>query len=157
MKHKLTDINFENIKYSPKDLSNGTIVNITYNSELLEFQSPKMCIQEILKDSDHEYLLLKIYGNQACQKFFLKILELEKSIGNNIVSLFQGDIFTVKVPFKYSKPMVDVYHDGSFFNYYHLSKGMEIICLLEFHKLWINEYKVVNYNLTIKEIMLLKQ
>ena len=112
-----------------------------------------MCIHEILKDSGNEYMVLKIYGNQACQKFFLKILELEKSI--NTVSLFQGDLITVKIPFKFSKPMVDVYHNGSLFNYYHLSKGMDVLCLLEFHKLWINEYKEVKYNLTVKEIMLL--
>jgi hypothetical protein len=155
MKHKLTEINFKNLNFTNKDLSGGSIVNVSYCGESLEFQTPKMCIQEIIKDFKGEYLLLKLLPNEACKKFFLKILELEQAI--NVSSLFNGDVLMVKVKYTYSKPTVNVYHAGSLFNYYHLTKGMEIICLLTFNKKWINEYNVSNYNLTVKEIMLLKK
>jgi hypothetical protein len=155
MKYKLTELNFKELHFANKDLSKGTVVNVSYCGESLEFQTPRLCIQEIIKDSTGEYILLKLLPNEACKKFFLKILELEKFV--NVESLFKGDILTVKVKYSYSKPLVNVYHSGSLFNYYHLMKGMEIICLLEFHKVWVNEYKTKNYNLSIKEIMLLKK
>jgi hypothetical protein len=155
MKHKLTEVLFKDLKFTNKDLNRGTVVNVTYLNDTLEFQTPRMCIDDIIKDSTGEYLLLKLLPNEACKKFFLKILELESCI--NVESLFNGDLLMVKVPYTYSKPMVNVSYEGSLFNYYHLSKGMEIICLLTLNKLWINEYKTKNYNLTVKEIMLLKK
>ena len=155
MKYKLTEVDFKDLYFSNKDLPKGTVVNVTYRGESLEFQTPKICIQEIIKDSDGEYLLLKLFPNEACKKFFLKILELEKFV--NVSSLFNGDLLKVKVKYSHSKPLIDVCYEGSLFNYYHLTKGMEIICLLEFHKLWINEYSIKNYNLSVKEIMLLKK
>ena len=155
MKHKLTEINFNDLRFTNKDLSRGTIVNVTYKNDTLEFQTPTLCISDIIKENNNEYLLLKLIGNEACKKFFLKILELEKSM--KVESLFNGDVLSVKIPYTYSRPMVNVCYDGSLFNYYHLSKGMEIICLLTLNKLWINEYNIKNYNLSVKEIMLLKK
>ena len=155
MKHKLMEINFNDLHFTNKDLSRGTIVNVTYKNDALEFQTPKLCITDIIKENNNEYLILKLLPNEACKKFFLKILELEKLM--KVESLFNGDIISVKVPYTYSKPMVNVCYCGSLFNYYHLSKGMEIICLLTLNKLWINEYNIKNYNLSVKEIMLLKK
>jgi hypothetical protein len=162
MKYKLTDISFDNLEYTPKDLVTGTLVNLKYSGETLEFQTPKVLIQDIIRENGKEYLLLKIKSNEACKKFFEKILELENAFnkkfnGTLIKSIFENDHFIVKVPFVYSKPTITVYfHDGSLFNYYHLSKGMEIICLLYYDKLWMNKDSV-HYYLQVKEIMLLKK
>ena len=49
MKYKLTEVNFKDLHVSNKDLPKGTVVNISYCGESLEFQTPKMCIQEIIK------------------------------------------------------------------------------------------------------------
>ncbi len=154
MKYKITDIQFNKIKYSGKELPNGTIYNVTYDNNVIEFQTPKMYIHEIIKDSNCEYLILHLQPNEACRKFFLKIKELEKSIPGNPDSLFNDEsLFKIKVKYQFSKPIVNVYSNGSLFNYYHLSKGMEIICLLEFHKVW-NSQSNSYYNLTAKEILL---
>ena len=51
--------------------------------------------------------------------------------------------------------MVTVYKGSSLFNYYHLSKGMEIICLVNLSKLWINFKNEGSYNLNVKEILVI--
>ena len=147
MKYKITELDFNKLKYSSKELQNGTIYNL---DTPIEFQTPKMIIHEIIKESNHEYLLLELQQNEACRKFFLKIKELEQSIPGNLHSLLNESIFKVKVKYSFSRPLVNVYSDNKPFNYYHLSKGMEIICLLEFHKIW----NYSHYNLTVKEILL---
>ena len=161
MKYKLTDISFDNFEYIPKDLNTGTLINLKYSGETLEFQTPKVFIQDIIKEAGKEYLLLKIKSNQACKKFFEKILELENQFTSKfsgvVKSVLEDDHFMVKVPFVHSKPNITVYsHDGTLFNYYHLSKGMEIICLVYYDKLWINK-DYIYYHLQVKEIMLLKK
>jgi hypothetical protein len=163
MKYKLTDISFDNLQYSPKDLLTGTLINVKYSGETLEFQTPKVFIQDIIREAGKEYLLLQIKSNQACKKFFEKILELENNFvckfnATLIKSTVEDDHFIVKVPFVYSKPDITVFSDnGNLFNYYHLSKGMEIICLLFCDKLWMNKDNSFQYYLQVKEIMLLKK
>ena len=162
MKYKLTDISFDKLEYSPKELNTGTLINLKYDNEILEFQTPKILIHEIIKEGGKEYFLLKIIGNEACKKFIQKILELEQSFnkhfGVTVKSIFEGDHFIVKIPFIFSKPNMNVYSsDNSLFNYYHLSKGMEIICLLQCNKLWMNKDSSFYYHLQVKEIMLLKK
>ena len=120
-------------------------------------------IQDIIREAGKEYFLLKIKSNQACKKFFEKILELENNFickfnATLIKSIVEDDHFIVKVPFVYSKPSIRVFSDnGSLFNYYQLSKGMEIICLLFYDKLWMNKDNSFQYYLQVKEIMLLKK
>jgi hypothetical protein len=160
MKHKLTEIDFDKIDFSTKELDNGKFMNIKYNSDTLEFQTPKVFIHEIIKEDEKEYLILKIKANQACKLFFDKIHELEKSFEDkfkqNVQSVFNDDHLKVKVPFTFKKPTTKVYHDEQLFNYYHLCKGMEIICLLQCDKLWSDHLNIF-YNLQVKEIMLLKK
>jgi len=170
MKYKIKDVDFSEIKYLPKELNNGTVINFTYNSSILEFQTPKVIIEQIYQENGKEYFLLRIHGTEACKKFFLKIFELENSFNENnkwfdkslpkcnVKNIFKGDLFNVKIPFKFSKPCIKVFtSDSSLFNYYHLAKGMEIICLLTLDKLWMTNENELSYNLNIKEIMLLKQ
>jgi len=168
MKYKLKDIELDHLCYTITQMNNGKIINLKYNSETLEFQSPKVIIEEIYQENGKEYLLLKIQGTEACKKFFLKIMELEDHLNKNnkwsdpnfpkidIEPLFKGETFKVKIPFHYSKPSIKVYSsDSNLFNYYHLSKKKEIICLLSLDKLWINETNGLYYNLTVKEIMVI--
>jgi len=163
MKYKLTDISFDSLEFSSKELPAGTLVNFKYSGEHLEFQTPKVIIHEIIKEAGKEYLLLKIVGNEACKKFFQKIHELECAFNKKlpkctIKSIFEADHFIVKIPFSSSKPNINVYSsDGNLFNYYHLSKGMDVICLLQCGKLWIDQNNLICYHLQVKEIMLLKK
>ena len=78
-----------------------------------------------------------------------------KYIKNKIKSIFNEETFIVKIPFKLSNPQIKVYKDNKLFNYYHLTKGMEIICLLNLSKLWTNFKNETNYNLTVKEILVI--
>ena len=155
MKYKLTDLSFNHFEYCSKELVSGTVVNLKYNGQLLEFQTPKVIIQDIIKESDKEFLCLQILGTLACKKFFDKILEFESVLTEHfnlpIQSIFKGDHFNVKV----QVPSVEVFFNGSLFNYYHLRKGMEIICLVQCDKMWISNS--LNYHLHVKEIMLLKK
>jgi hypothetical protein len=164
MKYKLTDVSFDKITYTTKEINydkyDKCIINVKYISESLEFQTPKILIQEIIKENEKEYLILKIIGNKACKSFFDKIHELEKSFEKHfkvkVNSIFENDHFKVKVPFISEKPNIKVYHNNQLFNYYQLSKGMEIICLLQCDKLWKDPFHLY-YNLHVKEIMLLKK
>ena len=160
MKYKLKNLNFNkdsNISFIETNLDNGTIINLKYNNDTLEFQTPKVIIESLIKENNNEYFILKIVGNQACKTFCSKILEFEDFLqikyGLKLKTIFNEDVFTVIIPFKYSKPLVKVYKDDSLFNYYQLSKDMEIICLINIDKLWINN--CIHYNLNVKEIMVL--
>jgi hypothetical protein len=157
MKFKVKEIQCAGISFQKNVLGSGEIVNIKYNNETLEFQTPKVIIDSLIKENDHEYLLLRILPTQACKIFCSKLLEIEesfsKSLNAPVKTIFNGDHFTVKIPFKYSKPLVKVYTEYGLFNYYHLRKDTEVICLLTLDKIWINQYKEPNYNLTVKEVM----
>jgi hypothetical protein len=157
MKYKIKDLQFEKISFSKVQIENGTLLNLKYNNDSLEFQTPRVIIDSLIKENDHEYLILKIIGNEACKKFCSKITQLElffsDYLKNEIKPIFNEDCFTVKVPFKYSRPLVKVYKNEKMFNYYHLSESMEIICLLSLDKVWISNVNEPNYNLTVKEIL----
>ena len=157
MKYKIKEINPDLISFSKTELNNGVIHNIKYNEDSLEFQSPKMKIHSLIKENDHEFLTLKLAGNQACKTFCLKIKELETSFSKrfDISSVFNEDLLTVKIPFKYSKPLVKVYKNDNLFNYYHLEQDLEIICLLCIDKVWVNNFNEASYHLIVKEIMII--
>ena len=158
MKSKIKEIDCKDISFSTVELSNGTLRNIKYKNEMLEFQTPRMTIDSLCKENDKEYLILKIIGTQACKTFCLKLLEIEKyfseMVKSKITSVFNEDHIRVKIPFKYSRPLVKVYKNESLFNYYHICKDMEIISLVTIDKIWIHEDNAV-YNLNVKEIMVL--
>jgi hypothetical protein len=174
MKFKLKDVDFNLIEYKLNQnkhiVENCSLINVSYNKEDFEFQTPKVIIERIIKENNKDYLLLKLIGNQACHLFFSKIFELEENINksfkkewfnnsipiSNIKPIFTGDSFTVKIPFKYSKPITKCYSNGSLFNYYSLLPGMEIICLLSLKNIWINFDNNVTYNLSVKEILVTK-
>jgi len=180
MKYKLKDIEVQDIKYSI-NLNNGIIngntncklVNINYCGETLEFQTPKVLVEKIIKQNNKEYLLLKILPTEACKTFCTKILSLENKHNtelhnhkewfnrklpiSEVKSVFTEDCFIVKVPFNYSSPSIKIYDKESrLFNYYHLKTGMEVICLLNVNNIWINFDNTPSYNLTVKEILITK-
>ena len=159
MKYKLKELDFNNFSFDKVDLNDNKIINIKYLNESLEFQTPKLIIESLIKENNHEYLLLKINGNKACETFCSKIFKLEeffnKYIKNKIKSIFNEETFTVKIPFKSLNPQIKVYKDNKLFNYYHLTKGMEIICLVNLSKLWTNIKNETNYNLNVKEILII--
>jgi hypothetical protein len=156
MKFKLKDVSFENINFVKKKLNDSQVVNIKYNDDIFDFQTPKVIINNIFKQNDREYISLKIIGNEACKKFFLKINEIEshfhKKLNGTIKSIFIDECFNVKI-----SNVPKVYDsNGNNINYYSLLKGMEVICLLNYSKLWIDNLNEISYNLNVREIMLLK-
>ena len=121
MKYRLKEINCNQFVFNKTQLNTGTICNIKYNNEPLEFQTPKLLIQSLVKENDNEYLILKILPTQACKTFCSKIQEIEACFTDTfgeIKSVFKEDLVTIKIPFKYSKPLVKLYKDESLFNYY---------------------------------------
>ena len=170
MKIKLKYLNTELIKYSEvlnpsihnKNFgNNGKLLNVMYNGESLEFQTPKVFIEKIIKEpDDKEYLLLKINPNEACRIFFQKIVEIESHIGifggtGSVESNLLGDCFKVKIPFKYGKPQLNIFSkDDYLFNYYHLSEGMEIILLLSINTIWTNVHGISIFSLIVNEIFI---
>jgi hypothetical protein len=184
MKFKLKDFDSNLLEYNvvingstgSTGSNNTSLINVKYNSEELDFQTPKTIIEKIIKENNKEYLLLKLIPTNATQTFYNKILNIEKSINEsingtsnkdwfnknlpieNIKSVFEylngnNEIYLrVKIPFKYSRPLVSIYSGESLFNYYQLREGMEIICLLSINKLWINYDNAFSYNVVAKEI-----
>lgn len=159
MKIKLKDLILSDISFNKTNIESGTIVNLKYKNESLEFQTPKLIIENLIKENDHEYLILKILPTKACMDFCSKISQIEnffkETLKNDIKTVFSEDLFTVKIPFKYSKPIIKVYNETGLFNYYKLSKDTTVICLLGLDKIWINQYNEPNYNLIVKEIMVI--
>jgi hypothetical protein len=179
MKIKVKDIECSNINYSLNGndgVINGNgnckLVNFNYSGQSLEFQTPKVLIEEIINEDSKGYLVLKILPTEASKTFCSKIFEIEKNHTSHlrpdwfnkklerseIKSIFNEDNFTVKVPFKYSNPSIKIYDkDSRLCNYYHLRKGMEIICLVYSNNIWINFDNVSVYNLIVKEILITKK
>ena len=159
MKYKLKEfeLNKDNFTFDKVNFNDSKIINLKYKNDTLEFQTPKVIIDSLIKENNHEYISLKITGNKACEIFCSKIFEMENIFNEkfNCKSIFKEDCFIVKIPFKFSKPLVKVYKKNQLFNYYHLVKGMEIICLLNVNKLWVNCNDECNYNLNVKEIMVI--
>jgi len=155
MKYRLKEIDPEQLTFNKTQLNNGTIVNVKYRDEHLEFQTPKMKINRFEKPN---YIILELLGTQACKTFYTKIMEIEKrlapEINNPIKSVFHENLLTIKIPFSKSEnPLVKVYREEQLFNYYHLQESMEVICLVTLDKLWINNFNEYSYQLTAKEIM----
>ncbi len=140
---KIKNINFNNLKYSIAFEKNGNkLFNVKYSSEILQFQTPKVLIKEI----DKEYLTLELKNTGACKSFYEFVINLETTYPN-IKSIFDGNLFKVKV-----QHFINIYSNGRLFNFYDLKQGMEIICLLEYSKLWVNNYLIANYIFNVKEI-----
>jgi hypothetical protein len=180
MKYKIKEIQFEKLKYNYSLNSNNgkfnncKLIQFTYNEEDLEFQTPKVILNDIINEDNKHYLILKVLPTEASRTFYTKINELEEKHNNTlqkhsdwfnsslprdaIKSNLDEDIFKVKIPFKYSNPVTKCYDkESNLFNYYHLKKGMEIICLLSTNSLWINFDNSVSYNLSAKEILITKK
>ena len=155
MKYRLKEIDPAQFTFNKTQLNNGTIVNVKYRDEPLEFQTPKMKINRLEKPN---YIILELLATQACKTFYTKIMEIEKrlapEINNPIKSVFQENLLTIKIPFSKSEnPLVKVYREDQLFNYYHLEQSMEVICLIGLDKVWINNFNEYSYQLTAKEIM----
>jgi hypothetical protein len=169
MKYKLKDLDVNCFTFNKVDINDNTLINLKYLDDSFEFQTPRLIIDSLIKKDDHEYICLKIINTKACEIFCSKLLEIEKVFNENLKkhsnwfnpgplnlkSIFTDDTFIVKIPFKFLNPMVTVYKSCSLFNYYHLSKGMEIICLVNLSKLWINFKNEGSYNLNVKEILVI--
>ena len=158
MKIKLKYLNTELIKYSEvlnKNFgNNGKLLNVTYNGQSLEFQTPKVFIEKIIKEpDDKEYLLLKIIPNEGSRIFYQKISEIESILGN-IESNLSGDCFKVKIPFKYGKPQLNIFSKDYLFNYYHLVEGMEVTLLLSISNIWTIPGGISTYSLIVREILI---
>jgi hypothetical protein len=165
MKYRLKDVDFSKIKYSSSsELEHGSIINIIYNGEILEFQTPRMIIDSIFENNGKNYFSLKLIPTEASKIFYLKIFELEQILMDSFKGVsnysFKDDALIVKIPFCYSKPNIKVYikeaGNLSLFNYYQLEPGMEVICLLYLDKLWKNGEKL-NYVLNTKELLITKK
>ena len=157
MKSKLSEIDFINLKFdNGTHLNNGTVINFNYKDLPFEFQTPKVTIDSI----ENNFFYLRINPNEACKKFYNKIITFEDFIKEkyrlSVPSPFNGPLFKVKIPFKNGNPQVKVYsNDSKLFNYYHLAKGDTVICLINISKLWKTNNSI-DFNLNIKELMLLK-
>ena len=148
---KLKDIDFNILKFDKGvTIGEGTLFNL----KTLEFQTPKVTINEILTTGDKGYLFLKLNPTEACRKFYLFILSFEqflnKRFNRSVNKIFDEEVFKVKINIKSCK----IYDNDKLCNWYHLKPETEVICLVNIDKIWINNE--INYNLNIKEIMLLK-
>jgi hypothetical protein len=158
MKIKLKEISFQNITFNRSQLDNGVIHNVKYNGDPLEFQTPKLFLESVVKENNGEYLVLKVMATQACKTFCLKIKQLEEFIGitfkNPVQTVFNEDHLKVKIPCKSSRPLVKIYKNDQLFNYYNIENGMEVICLVALEKVWVNNFNEPSYNLNVKEMMI---
>jgi hypothetical protein len=144
---KLKDISFSTMSFdSGTKIGEGTVINCTP----IEFQTPKIIIDHI-KDN---VLYARLKPTEACKTFYTFIKDFETFLTQKYThteSIFDGSVFRIKVPIKSTR----IYHNGSLFNWYHLTPGMEIIVLVSISTIWknINMY----YTINSKEIMLLKK
>ena len=145
MKYKLKELTFEKISYNTHETGNGKIINLT---ESIEFQTPWVKIIDI----DENFLTLKILPSEACRIFFNKIHEfqeiLKKMFNLEVEDLFENENFKVKIKNKTFK----IYLNGNLFNFYHLKKGMDIICLVSISRLWITDS--IRFNLKVDEMVI---
>jgi hypothetical protein len=156
MKYKLKDINPSLLKYTSIP-SNERLFNIEYLGTPLEFQTPKVVLEEIVKEDNKQYLLLKLIGTEACKTFYTKVVALEENHRTSkgvesVKSIFKGDCFLVKVPFRGDSVGVKVHDREKLCNYYHLKKGNELICLLSVGQIWISDNNI-SYVPHVKEIL----
>ena len=50
MKYKLKELDFNNFSFDKVDLNDNKIINIKYLNESLEFQTPKVIIEQIYQE-----------------------------------------------------------------------------------------------------------
>ena len=159
MKYKLKDISLEKVSFNKSQLETGVIYNLNYNDNSLEFQSPKMIIDSIYKENQNQFILLRVLPTEACKSFYLKIKEIEtffeQTFKNPVKSVFHNDFLKLKIPFKFDKPLPKIYKSCSLFNYYNLSPGMEVICMVGIDKVWVNNFDEPSYQLNVKEILII--
>jgi hypothetical protein len=163
MKYKLKSIDTELLNYSsiPNKTfnSDSKLINVKYVDQELEFQTPRVIIDKIIKENNKEYLILKLLPNEASKTFYQKLLDIESNItkrfNGSVVSIIDTNFIKVKIPFKYDKPLLNIFlSDDTLFNYYHLKVGMEVIILLSMNNLWINPDNTINYHLNVKEMII---
>jgi hypothetical protein len=138
------------LKFTKKSLTNGTVYNIT-NPVII--QTPRVEIKSIGPSFDE--FVLKILPTRASQNFFSKIHEFEESLkklfpNQTVTSLFDRDTFKIKNNSKNFK----VYFANKQFNVYDLLPGDCIIALISINVLWENMYQTISYNLRVDEILL---
>ena len=157
MKYKIKELEIEDALFTFDKIpfQGNTILHVKYKHDTLEFQSPKMCVGSVIKENNKEYFLLRLASTKAHQIFCSKVYDIEKVFSRkfgNIRSAIDTENVIVKIPCKNGNPLVKVYKENKLFNYYHITQGMEIMCLIGINKLWMNSNKEVYYNLIVKEI-----
>ena len=151
MKYKLKELNFENVNFNLGNCTDyGKVFNI---NEIIEFQTPKVIFEKVFKENDKEYLILRLLPTEASKIFYSKINEFEEMLKKfgKVNSIFNGDTFKVKIPFRNGNPLVKVYNDYNLLNYYSLKSKVTLIILLNISKIWTNS-ETVSYNLNVSEI-----
>ena len=139
-----------------------TILNIFYDNNVLEFQTPVILIQHITST----HLVVKLLPTKASDVFYTKMLEIEnkfKSWSNcKLESIFEHKLFENKLfehklfepgdtlKLKINVQTTKIYKDNSLFNFYHLTKNSKAICLVRCDKIWKTDK--LYYNLKIKKI-----
>ena len=76
---KLKEIKFANLKFTSgieNDL--GKLINVNYDNSILEFQTPKVIIEKLIRENNgKEYIIVKLVN---CKSFKDKIIELENEL-----------------------------------------------------------------------------
>jgi hypothetical protein len=75
MKYKIKEIDCSGFSFNKTNIEHGTLFNLKYNDDSLEFQTPKVVIDNLIKENNHEYIVLKILPTKACKTFFSKIIK----------------------------------------------------------------------------------
>ena len=108
MKYKIKELETEDnlFTFDKVQLHGNSILNLKYKQDTLEFQTPKMCVESVIKESDKEYFSLKIASTRAHEIFCSKVYQIEnvfsKKFGN-IRSAVSGEQVIVKIPCKNGK------------------------------------------------------
>ena len=57
MKYKIKELDTDTtlFTFDKVQFQNNSIINVKYKQDTLEFQSPKMCVQSVIKEFDKEY------------------------------------------------------------------------------------------------------
>ena len=71
MKYKLKELNFDTVNFN---LGNSTDYGKVFNiNDIIEFQTPKVIFEKVLKEDDKEYLILSLLPTEASKIFYSKI------------------------------------------------------------------------------------
>jgi hypothetical protein len=149
---KLKELDLKRLQFIKSELKNGTIVNVSYKEEYgsdpFLFQIPKGVIEFV----NTEYLILNV-SNKKFESLIKSIEQFfEQRFGKPVESILDKHL---KLKLKFSKslkPEFKVINNDNLYNFYNLSQGDTVICVVSLEKVWISE--VINYNLKVKEINL---